>query len=130
MIPILVCTYVRTSLAVGENYNLTFSRYKDYNTIVVELSPKLQPLRCIIDDLTNESFSVGEQSHPFGCGTARAVNESSEPKLNIIEVVLQDCHQVQLRCGKNSSNDLSNPLTLKAIESEELHNVGSYITYR
>ena len=130
---LLVSTYVGTSLAVGENYSLTFSHYEDYNRIIVELSPKLQPLWCIIDDLTNDPFNVTEQPHLFGCGTAEAVNESSEPKWNIIKVVLQDCHQVQLRCGNslgNNSYDLSNPLTVKSVKSEELHNVGNYITYR
>ena len=122
-----VSTYVRTSLAVGENYNLTFSHYEDYNKMVVELFPMPPTLWCRIDDLTNDTFSLREQSHSFGCGTAtaQAVNGSSGPKWSI-KVVLQDCNQVQLRCGNRLASgdfDLSGPLTLTVQESEELYNV-------
>ena len=120
---------------MGENYNLTFSHYEDYNRIVLEFSPNLTTLWCMFDGLMNDFLAFNrEESHQFECGrvTARVVNEPSGPKW-IIKVVLQDCNQVQLRCGNKfvgGSSDLSGPLTASALESEELHNVGSYITYR
>ena len=131
----MVSIYVRPSLAVKENYNLTFSHYEDYNKIIVELSPQPTTLWCMFNGLTSLGFN-SEQSYHFECGrvTAQAVNESSGPKW-IIKVVLQDCHQVQLRCGKRFGDkigtyNLSSAVTLSVLESEELHNVGSYITYR